>query len=129
MSNNECSESQSAGYNVTVPLSGAAIEVLGQLFIMGPTYDGDVASKSGRDELYGLKLIGRCEGYQFLTATGIRMALANQLDRKKQSRYRDERARLVKLDQIETIMWPSMAAQGESVAMGLCEQVAPRDRP
>src|SRR5688572_10120614 len=79
---------ESPGFNVTVPLSGAAIEVLHCLFIHGPTWDGDVPSKSGRDELFDLKLIGRCEGYQFLTLPGVRLALANKIDRHKNAARR-----------------------------------------
>jgi hypothetical protein len=80
-----------------------AVEVLHCLFIHGPTWDGDVPSKSGRDELVRLNLAGRCEGYQFLTAAGVRMALDNKIDRKKESRRRKERERLTKLDQIEAL--------------------------
>lgn len=97
---------ESPGFNVNVALTGAAIEVLHCLFIHGPTWDGDVPSKSGRDELFDLKLIGRCDGYQFLTANGVRLALANGLDRKKSKRRREEFARLQLLDQVEALFVP-----------------------
>lgn len=121
MSNDANCESP-ATYTVTVPLSGIAIEVLEQLFIMGPTWDGDVVSKSGRDELFDLKLAGRCEGYQFLTLAGMRLALANKVNRKKEVRYRRQRERLYKLDQIEQVLSPTDTAQAcgqQSVVMGL----------
>jgi hypothetical protein len=114
------SEQASPGFNVTVSLSAGAIEVLAQLFICGPTYDGNVVSKQARDELYDLKLIGRCTGYQFLTATGIRLALSNGLDRKKESRCRDERQRLTKLSQIEELlMMPQNGCAVGSTVMGM----------
>lgn len=87
-------------YHVAVTLSGAAIDVLNQLFLNGPTWDGDVASKAGRDELYDLKLIGRHEGYQFILREGVRLALANRLDTKKNRRDRDRNRRLNEYDQI-----------------------------
>lgn len=99
-------DSESLGFNVTMPLSGAAIEVLHCLFIHGPTWDGDVPSKSGRDELVTLGLAGRFEGYQFLTGQGMRLALANGINRKKETRRRKERERLAKLDQVEALFVP-----------------------
>lgn len=87
-------------YHVAVTLSGSAIDVLHQLFLNGPTWDGDVASKSGRDELHDLKLIGRHDGYQFVLHAGVRLALANRLDTKKNRRDRDQRRRLNEYDQI-----------------------------
>ena len=56
-------------------LSSAAIEVLGQLFISGPKWDGNVVSKSGRTELVEAGLAFRTDGFQSLTAEGIKMAL------------------------------------------------------
>lgn len=56
-------------------LSGAAQEVLGQLFVHGPTWDGHVASKAGRDELRAADLIERWQGWQWLTAKGVALAV------------------------------------------------------
>jgi len=57
-------------------LSGAAKDTLRCLCIKGPTWDGDVPSKSGRDELLEKKLaakicLANCEqGYQAATYLG-----------------------------------------------------------
>lgn len=55
-------------------LSPAAIDVLGQLFANGPTWDGNISSKSGRGELFSLGLVDRTNGFAFLTADGVRLA-------------------------------------------------------
>lgn len=57
-------------------LSGAARDTLRCLCLKGPTYDGNVPSKSGRDELLDKKLaakvvLANCEeGYQAATYLG-----------------------------------------------------------
>ncbi len=56
-------------------LSSAATEVLGQLFLRGPTLDGNIASKAGRSELFEAGLADRVEGFTFLTRTGVDLAL------------------------------------------------------
>lgn len=56
-------------------LSSAAIDGLGQLFLFGPTWDGNVVSKSGRDELVVNGLAFRYEGWQSLTREGVKLAL------------------------------------------------------
>jgi hypothetical protein len=50
-------------------------EVLGQLFLYGPSYDGSIASKVGRDRLRELNLIERGFGWSWLTRAGVEMAL------------------------------------------------------
>ena len=55
-------------------LSSAAVEVLGQLFTNGPTWDGNIVSKSGRGELFGIGLASRTDGFSFLTAEGVHVA-------------------------------------------------------
>lgn len=55
-------------------LSGAAKEVLGQLFMNGPQWDGNVVSKSGRDELRDHELIERGDGWQWLSRAGVKLA-------------------------------------------------------
>lgn len=56
------------------PLSGNAIEMLGQLYVKGPTWDGNVCSKVGRDELCRAGLALHRHGYAFLTSEGVRAA-------------------------------------------------------
>lgn len=56
-------------------LTPAAREVLGQLFMSGPKWDGYVASKSGRDELYDKGLLDRGFGWQWLSRQGVEVAV------------------------------------------------------
>ena len=114
----EGQDSESPGFKVTVPLSGAAIDTLWCLFLHGPTWDGNVPSKQGRNELVDLKLAARCSGYQFLTREGVRLALENKLDRKKETTERRRRERVALLERVEEIFIPPK--DGERV-MGLAE--------
>ena len=77
--------------NQLKPLSGAATEVMYCLFLLGPTEDGNIPSKSGRDDLYDLGLIDRADGWQWLTRDGIMLALGMGLDREKERRQQDGR--------------------------------------
>lgn len=71
---------------IHVPLSSGADAVLRCLFIHGPTWDGDVPSKSGRDELVSMGLAIRYEGFQQLTLSGLKVAVSSGLDREKERR-------------------------------------------
>jgi len=55
-------------------LSQPGIVVLGQLFGNGPTWDGNVISKAGRDELVTRGLALRTNGFAYLTEEGVRVA-------------------------------------------------------
>lgn len=68
-------------------LSSAAVEVLGQLFVFGPTWDGDIASKSGRGELFNLKLADRADGWSFLTEAGVRLAISVDVKARHDQRW------------------------------------------
>lgn len=57
------------------PLSSAAKDVLGQLFMRGPTWDGNVASKVGRGELCRAGLAFHAHGFASLTEEGVRVAV------------------------------------------------------
>jgi hypothetical protein len=65
-------------------LRGAEIDVLHQLFKNGPTWDGNIISKTGRDDLYERKLIDRYDGWQWLTRLGVLESIARGYDRQKQ---------------------------------------------
>ena len=68
-------------------MSGAARDVLRCLFLRGPTWDGDVPSKSGRDELCRLGFAERWNGWQWLTRSGAEFAVTvMMLDREKEKR-------------------------------------------
>lgn len=56
-------------------LSSLAVEALGQLFTNGPTWDGNVVSKSGRDELIDAGLAFRVNSFASLTEEGLRAAV------------------------------------------------------
>lgn len=112
-------QEESQGYSVTIPLSPTAIEVLYQLFLHGPTYDGNVISKQARDELFDLKLIGRHNGYQFLLVAGVRLVLQNGMDRKKETQMRREREQRSQLEAIKSLFVPP-----EGYAMDASKQVA-----
>lgn len=74
------------------PLSGAALDVLWCLFAHGPTYDGDVPSKMGRDELVDMGLAERYDGWQWLTRHGAETAIDAGYDSRKEKWSRERRA-------------------------------------
>lgn len=51
-------------------------DVLRQLFFKGPTWDGDICSKTGRDELFKQSFVNRYEGYNILTLDGLKLSLS-----------------------------------------------------
>lgn len=55
-------------------LSPAAIECLGQLYVGGPIWDGNIISKAGRGELVQAGLAHHQHGYAFLTPDGVQIA-------------------------------------------------------
>lgn len=57
--------------SAAAPLDGNEREVFRQLFFSGPTWDGDVASKVGRDGLVDRGLAVRREGWQALSEAGF----------------------------------------------------------
>ena len=71
------------------PLSSAAVDVLGQLYVSGPTWDGNVCSKAGRGELCRAGLAWHEHGYASLTPEGVRVAV--EWDRKDLARCHDQR--------------------------------------
>lgn len=70
-------------------LSSSAIEMLGQLYVSGPTWDGNVSSKVGRGELVRVGLAFHEHGYASLTPEGVRVAV--EWDRKDLARRHDQR--------------------------------------
>lgn len=65
-------------------LSNFAVETLWQLFRNGPTWDGDLASKTGRDELVDLGLVERGRGFQWLVRAGIDEAVDRRYNFRKE---------------------------------------------
>lgn len=56
-------------------LSPAAIGVMGQLFVHGPTWDGNIITKVGRSELVKAGLATHAHGWAWLTEDGLVAAL------------------------------------------------------
>ncbi|KIP99085.1 hypothetical protein RU07_20660 [Agrobacterium tumefaciens] len=67
-------------------LSGAATDVLWCLFKQGPTWDGDLPSKSGRSDLVDKGYAERADGWNWLTASGTLLAINNGLGLRKEGR-------------------------------------------
>lgn len=72
-------------------LTPAALETMWCMFAMGPTWDGDVPSKSGRDQLVRLGLAERYEGYQWLTREGVEAAVDAEFGLRKEKWLRTAR--------------------------------------
>jgi hypothetical protein len=71
------------------PLSAAAIDVLAQLFVKGPTWDGNITSKSGRGDLVAAGLAFHAHGWASLTPEGVRVAI--EWDRSLLKTWHDQR--------------------------------------
>ncbi len=69
-------------------LSGSAREVLWCLFLKGPTWDGDIPSKTGRGELFKQGYVNRYNGYTTLTHKGLVLALDLKMDIDKERHER-----------------------------------------
>lgn len=55
--------------------TGAMKDVLAQLFLHGPVWDGNIASKSARDAMVQAGLAKHENGWAFLTSEGVAFAL------------------------------------------------------
>lgn len=73
-------------------LSSAAREVMMQMFVFGPVWDGNLVSKQGRSELVELGLVFRVQGWQSLTQTGIEVAIAADVSSWKDQRWHRKQA-------------------------------------
>lgn len=75
-------------------LSSSAVAVLGQLYVFGPTWDGNICSKVGRGELCKAGLAWHEHGYASLTPEGVKVAVEwdiNDLRRRNERRWVDKR--------------------------------------
>lgn len=59
----------------TKELSGAEHETIWQLFSNGPTWDGNILSKTDRDSLWNMGFIARFDGWNWLTNEGVTLAI------------------------------------------------------
>jgi hypothetical protein len=57
------------------PLSSAAKEVMGQMFLNGPIWDGNLVSKEGRASLVAAGLAFQVRGFTSLTPEGVVVAI------------------------------------------------------
>lgn len=78
---------------IIMAISASAAETLRCLFFHGPTWDGNVPSKQGRDELVDMQLAVRRRGWQSLTIAGLELCLENGIHVEKESREARERQR------------------------------------
>ena len=65
-------------------LSPCAKDCLRQLFLCGPTWDGNIISKSGRGELCDLELAQHEFGFAWLLRDGVQIAIDFGYDREKE---------------------------------------------
>lgn len=73
-------------------LSSGAKDAMMQLFVVGPTWDGNLISKQGRTELVDCGLAFRRDGWQSLTEAGLLMAINADVRRRADDRwYRKQR--------------------------------------
>lgn len=72
-------------------LDGRALEVARCLFFHGPTRDGDVPSKEGRNSLIAAGYAFHVRGYSSLTENGVRLCEATGLDREREIWLREKR--------------------------------------
>lgn len=95
MSENETKSSidQIGPSPIRLTLPSNAADVLRCLFFHGPTWDGNVPSKSGRDELVRMGLAARDSGFQWLTNAGMTAAFAAGIHREKEARESREAKR------------------------------------
>jgi hypothetical protein len=91
-----CSEGPKA---IRVALGGGAADTLRCLFFHGPTWDGNVPSKSGRDELVNMGLAARSNGWQWLTRAGVDACFANGIHDEKDRRESRDRLRRIRMEE------------------------------
>lgn len=74
-------------------ISGAMYDVYRCLFVHGPTWDGDIPSKSARDDLCDRGHVHHEFGYAWLTREGVEFAIKGLgMDRVKDRLDRERRA-------------------------------------
>ncbi len=60
---------------VSAGLRRAQVETMWQLFKNGPTWDGNLISKTDRSILHDMGLVDRAHGWNWLTSAGMRLAI------------------------------------------------------
>ncbi len=72
----------------TIAMPSGVHETLWHLFKNGPIWDGDLISKEARSWLVAEGLADRSEGFNFLTAAGVSMAVSLDMHRRKEKERR-----------------------------------------
>lgn len=106
---------QCEGPKLRIALPANAADDLRCLFFHGPTWDGNVPSKSGRDDLVRMGLAARGNGWQWLTPAGIQACFDNGIHVEKERREaRDRQRRNVVNDLARTVlgMVPDLCSTG-----------------
>jgi hypothetical protein len=75
-------------------LSSTAQDAMMQLFVQGPTWDGDVLSKSGRNELVSRDFAKHRHGWAYLTDSGLDMAITVDVSRWVDKRWHKKQQNL-----------------------------------
>lgn len=110
-------------------MTGAARDVMRCLFFHGPTSDGDLPSKVGRGELVELGYAERWNGWQWLTAKGIKFAIESLLLEREKEKWQRERSRAVhavrhvSADGINLILSEAGVRDGGRLAVKIAEAV------
>lgn len=81
--------------DIVFGMTSAARDTMRCLFFHGPTLDGDVPSKSGRDELFDLGCIERWNGWQWLTRKGVEFSVNSLLLDRQKEKWQQERSQAV----------------------------------
>jgi hypothetical protein len=68
-------------------MPSGTIDVLEQLFLNGPTWDGYIVSKVGRDYLVNAKLANHKNGWAYLTNAGVALATTVDVKNRKNKRW------------------------------------------
>lgn len=77
-------------------LSGSARETMRCLFFHGPTWDGDLPSKSGRSELIERGFAERGHGFNWLNAKGVEFGIKSLMLDQQKDKWRRERRRAMR---------------------------------
>jgi hypothetical protein len=62
-------------YTIFKSFGGFEKDVFNQLFVKGPTWDGNICSKNGRDSIISRELAVHYEGWTQLTKLGLALAI------------------------------------------------------
>lgn len=97
----------------SIDIGPNARECLLQLFVHGPTWDGDIVSKAGRGELFDRGYATRCNGWSSLTEAGLHLAVRAGFGDEKERR--DNRKRRESNDRHRALVYAARSFGGAFV--------------